>query len=107
LPEDILTSPEIKFNPETKPAPVYTNIATIGFTAEEAVVNFGLREFGSSTEARYVAQVIMTISHAKRLARALTDSIEDYEKRFGEIDFDPSVTRLRFNSGDSSNAPEK
>lgn len=61
---------------------VYSNMAQIGHTGEEFVLDFinAAPPVGS-----LVSRVILSPSHAKRLISALQDNIKNYEKQFGTI----------------------
>ena len=61
---------------------VYANMAQIGHTPEEFVLDF-MNLFPPAGTLN--ARVIISPSHAKRIAVALADNIKKYEEKFGEI----------------------
>lgn len=71
---------------------IYANVCGIIITAEEAILQYGLRVPESPDHANGVATVYMSLPHAKRLAEALDRSIREYEKVFGKIPADPVMS---------------
>jgi len=67
----------------------YSNLAQIMISNEEVIIRFGLREPDNPQSASGVATAYLSPAHAKRLAFALSRSIGQYEKNFGEIIADP------------------
>lgn len=70
--------------PEELADGVYSNLAIIGHSPSEFVVDF-LRILPNSPQPKVKSRVILTPQHAKRLLRALQDNIQKYEEQFGEI----------------------
>jgi hypothetical protein len=62
---------------------LYANYFQIGYNSAEFLLDFG-RHFENS-EWRIHQRIIMTPMHAKILFRLLSDSILQYETRFGSI----------------------
>src|SRR5581483_3921743 len=61
---------------------VYSNMAQIAHTGEEFAIDFmNILPPGGSL----VSRVIVSPSHAKRLAAALNENIKRYEEKFGTI----------------------
>lgn len=79
-------STEIKalevFFPDELKKGSYSNNVFINHTPEEVVLDFlnVIAPVGS-----VVARIVLSPSHAKRLANALRDNLEKYEEIFGEI----------------------
>ncbi len=63
---------------------VYSNLAIITHSASEVIIDFA-RILPNSPRARVHARVVTTPMHAKLLLRALSENLEQYEARFGEI----------------------
>lgn len=61
---------------------VYANMVQVGHNPEEFVLDF-MNLFPPTGIA--VARVIVSPSHAKRLAKALEENIKKYEEQFGTI----------------------
>lgn len=61
---------------------VYSNAAIIFHNENEFVIDFA---FIHPSKAKIVSRVITSPSHAKRLMRAISDNISQYEKKFGTI----------------------
>lgn len=67
---------------ELKPA--YANMAFIGNTPAEMVIDFAL-VLPRTPRGAVVSRVIMSPMHAKMLQFALAQNIANYERQFGEI----------------------
>lgn len=67
----------------------YANMASIMFGVEEVIIHFGLRNTDDLNKGVGVAKIYMTPQHAKRLAAALSNSVQNIEGIFGEIIADP------------------
>lgn len=63
---------------------IYSNLAIITHSPAEFVIDF-TRVVPGLPKAKVFARIITTPQHAKMLLMALTDNIEKYEARFGEI----------------------
>ena len=70
--------------PEEVAEGVYSNLAIIGHSNTEFVVDF-VRIVPNAPKARVKSRVILTPAHAKRLLSALADNVQKYEKQFGPI----------------------
>ncbi len=66
----------------------YSNFAIVSHSPEELVVDFA-RMLPGKEEATIVSRVIMTPKNAKMFLRALENNIENFEKKFGEINVSP------------------
>lgn len=82
-PESGPASLEVSLDPEVERG-LYTNLAFIGHTDAEFVLDFAFPTPGV-TKVKVLARLITSPSHVKRLAAALADNIAKYEARFGEI----------------------
>jgi hypothetical protein len=63
---------------------IYSNLAIITHSPAEFIVDF-TRILPGIPKAKVHARIIMTPQHAKMLLHALSDNIDKYEKKFGEI----------------------
>jgi len=79
--EKILDAPDQKV--------CYSDLMEIKVTAEEIVLHFGLKKNVESDGAVGVAKIYLSVPHAKRVADALTNSLNAYEQLFGEIEANP------------------
>lgn len=61
---------------------VYSNMAQIGHTGEEFVLDF---MNAMPPAGILVSRIIISPSHAKRLLSALQDNVKNYEGQFGTI----------------------
>lgn len=79
---------------KTTPAPeaVYSNVSRIFATPNEVVLDFAmnLNAFGPMIEedARIVSRVVSSYDGAKRLWMHLTQTLQAYEQKYGEIELD-------------------
>ena len=91
------TTPDPSIEQKIIPGPnelvFYTNMAEVRATPEEMIIHFGLRE-EEPLVGIGIAKVIMSLSHAKRLAAAILKTVGRYEETFGDVPFD-EVARLR------------
>ncbi|HRX29828.1 MAG TPA: DUF3467 domain-containing protein, partial [Saprospiraceae bacterium] len=71
--------------PEEVAEGVFSNLAIIGHSQSEFVVDF-LRIVPNVPKAKVKSRIIITPQHAKRLMKALADNINKYENQFGKID---------------------
>ena len=62
----------------------FANLAMIGHTNEEFVVDF-IRVMPNMPKAKVKSRVILTPQHAKRMMRALVENIQRYEAQHGKI----------------------
>ena len=63
---------------------VFANLAMIGHTQEEFVIDF-IKLMPNMPKAKVKSRVVITPTHAKRLMRALVDNINRYEALHGKI----------------------
>ncbi|MFZ5980821.1 MAG: DUF3467 domain-containing protein [Candidatus Zixiibacteriota bacterium] len=76
---------QIKIQLDAKEAEgIYSNLALINHNPTEFIFDFA-RIMPPTPKARVLARIIMTPMHAKLLHKSLTDSLENFEKQFGEI----------------------
>ncbi len=64
---------------------VYTNLAYIGHSETEFVLDFLQRQPQQPNNAKLITRFITSVKHAKLLFNALEDNIKKYEARFGKI----------------------
>ena len=70
--------------PENVAEGIYSNLAIIGHSPTEFVVDF-IRMMPNMPKATVKSRIILTPEHAKRLLRALADNVKRYEMAFGPI----------------------
>jgi len=70
--------------PEELAEGTYANLAIIGHSQSEFVVDF-VRMVPNVPKAKVKSRVILTPQHAKRLAKALVENIRKYEAQHGKI----------------------
>lgn len=76
---------QVKINvPPDKLEARYSDIAVIAKNALGFNMDFGQRMPGNK-QVNIVARIAMSPQHAKLFAKVLEQNIEDYEKKFGEI----------------------
>jgi hypothetical protein len=63
---------------------IYSNLAIITHSPAEFVIDF-TRVLPGVPKAKVHARIVMTPQHTKMLLNAITDNIDKYEKKFGEI----------------------
>ncbi len=63
---------------------IYSNLAIITHSPAEFIIDF-TRVVPGVPKAKVQSRIITTPQHAKMLLKALTENIEKFEKRFGEI----------------------
>lgn len=62
----------------------YANYFKVGHNAYEFFIDFG--QYNAETDqAELFTRIIVNPAYAKELLRLLTDSMEQYEKRYGEV----------------------
>jgi hypothetical protein len=77
---------------------VYSNLAMIAHSNSEFVIDF-IRLMPGVPKAKVKARIVITPEHAKRLASALSDNIEKYEKTFGPIKKTDEAPKFPINFG--------
>ncbi|MBN1437925.1 MAG: DUF3467 domain-containing protein [Anaerolineales bacterium] len=87
--------------------PIYSNLALIGHSPAEIVIDFA-RMLPGMPKARVAARVVLTPLCAKALMRALADNIAKFEKQYGEIHLPegPSLAEQLFGKPTGDPAPE-
>ncbi len=63
---------------------IYANLALISHSASEIIVDYA-RVMPNKTTAKIHSRIIMTPMNAKLLHRALTENLQKYEAKYGEI----------------------
>jgi len=63
----------------------YSNLAMISHSESEFVLDFMFFTPQTSKNIKVVSRVIVPAVHAKKLAAALVDNVQKYEKKFGQI----------------------
>ena len=72
---------------------VYSNAVMISQTNVEIVLDF-LQVMPNDPRARVQSRVVMTPTGAKAFLNALTQNLERYEQKHGEIELPPTATSL-------------
>ena len=62
----------------------YSNVVMITHTATEVILDLSVHLPGLPGP-KVVSRIILTPEHAKRLLSALSENVQQYEKRFGPI----------------------
>ena len=70
--------------PEDVADGIYSNLAIIGHSNQEFVVDF-VKLMPGVPKAKVKSRIILTPQHAKRLMKALTENIKRFEQMHGEI----------------------
>lgn len=74
--------------PEDIAEGTYSNLAIIAHSNSEFILDF-IRLVPNVPKAKVKSRIIMSPSHAKRLAKALIDNIKKFEAQNGKIDEKP------------------
>lgn len=69
--------------------PRFTNVARVRHSQSEFYVDFAILSLDQPGLANLVSALVMTPQHAKQLVRALTENIEKFESKHGEIEIPP------------------
>lgn len=78
---------QIQIPPEVQKG-AYANNMVVAHTQEEFILDFIL---ATPPVGMVNARVIVSPSHAKRIAQALIENIQKYESRFGEVENIPAA----------------
>ncbi len=70
--------------PESEAQGTYSNLVMITHSPSEFVLDF-IAVMPGVTKAKVVKRIVLTPDHAKRLANALNDNVNRYEKEHGTI----------------------
>ena len=69
---------------------VYSNVCNVAGTREEIVLLFGMNQAFNATENEMTIQlqsrIVMSPFVAKRFAQLLTNVVNDYETKYGNLD---------------------
>ena len=84
--------------PEEVSEGVYSNLAMIAHSSSEFVIDF-IRLMPGVPKAKVKSRIVITPEHAKRLANALMENINKYEKGFGTIKHNDDVPKFPLNFG--------
>lgn len=72
----------------------YSNVSGISSSNMDMVINF-MRMYPNNLSKgmtlKHLCRIFMSPRHAKVLARALTQAVEEYEQQFGEITVDAKI----------------
>ncbi|MEN3044213.1 MAG: DUF3467 domain-containing protein [Candidatus Hydrothermales bacterium] len=83
--KNFVSQPPIQIELSEKEAEgIYSNFVMIIHSPSEFIFDFA-KIMPGIPKAKVQARIIMTPSHAKLLLKALSDNIEKFEQRFGEI----------------------
>ncbi|MFC2133259.1 DUF3467 domain-containing protein [Bacteroidota bacterium] len=70
---------------------IYSNLAIITHSPAEFIIDF-TRVVPGSPKAKVHARIITTPQHAKMLLKALTENVDKFEAKFGEIKIESHAT---------------
>jgi hypothetical protein len=73
----------------------YANLAFISSNNSEFILDFA-RFLPGNTRGKVASRVVLTPIHAKAFMKSLTDSVEKYEKNFGQINADSTDKNIGF-----------
>lgn len=76
--------------PEEEATGTYSNLVMISHSDSEFILDF-ISVMPGAPKAKVVKRMVLTPDHAKRLAGALTENIEQYEKENGTITEDEQI----------------
>lgn len=78
---------------DQQPSKVYANTFEIEVSLYDFCLKFGIRDRiqGEKGDRDDIANIFISPTHAKAIAHVLNNAIEQYEQKFGEIWFDPSI----------------
>ncbi|TYP95007.1 Protein of unknown function (DUF3467) [Fodinibius salinus] len=76
--------------PEDEATGTYSNLVMISHSDSEFILDF-ISVMPGAPKAKVVKRMVLTPDHAKRLAGALTENIEQYEKENGTITEDDQI----------------
>lgn len=76
--------------PEDEATGTYSNLVMISHSDSEFILDF-ISVMPGAPKAKVVKRMVLTPDHAKRLAGALTENIEQYEKENGTIAEDDQI----------------
>jgi hypothetical protein len=90
-----MNPPQRKLNLEipSNLSAVYSNAVMVSQTNTEIVLDF-LQIMPNDPRARIQSRIVMTPTGAKAFLKALSQNLERYEERHGEIDVPPSPATL-------------
>ncbi|MFC1539278.1 DUF3467 domain-containing protein [Candidatus Latescibacterota bacterium] len=79
----------------------YANLAFISNNHSEFILDFA-RFLPGNSRGKVISRVVLTPIHAKAFLHSLKDSVEKFEKKFGQITADLADKNIGFqiNSGD-------
>ena len=80
----------------------YSNLAIINHSVSEFVIDF-ISVMPGSPKNKVKSRIIITPQHAKKLAKALNDNINRFEKNFGSIK-DYANPKFQLNFGPTGKA---
>lgn len=83
---------QIRLELPKDPSATYSNTVMISHTANEVIFDF-IQIMPNDNRARVQKRIVMTPTHAKMLLNALTDNINKFEDKHGEINL-PQRTSL-------------
>ncbi len=70
--------------PEGEAQGTYSNLVMIAHSPSEFILDF-IAVMPGAPKAKVVKRMVLTPDHAKRLANALNDNVQKYEKEHGKI----------------------
>lgn len=93
--EEEKNSMNIQLDPEVAEG-TYSNLALIAHTDSEFILDF-INMMAGTNQGKVKSRIIVTPQHAKRLAKALVENIQKFERQHGEIKVnEPQKVPLNF-----------
>ena len=77
----------------------YANLSFISTNSSEFILDFA-KFLPGNTRGKVISRVVFAPVHAKAFLKMLTDAVENYEKNFGQIKFEPANRNIGFNVKD-------
>ena len=80
----------------------YANLAFISSNNSEFILDFA-RFLPGNTRGKVASRIVFTPIHAKAFLKSLTDSVEKYEKKYGQITTETAVKNIGFQMNSMEN----
>ncbi len=84
----------------------YANLAFISSNNSEFILDFA-RFLPGNTRGKVVSRIVFSPIHAKAFLKSLNESVEKYEKKYGQITAETSNKNIGFNVNAEVNPKEE
>lgn len=85
---------------------IYANLAFVSSNNAEFILDFA-RFLPGNTRGKVVARLVLNPVHAKGVLQSLSDSVESYEKKFGEITANKQDKNIGFQINRNADSEQK